>query len=188
MLILTAAQARGIQAQGTEAEDRPGTVHASLGAFLRATRIGGSMELMLGGEASIHFLDRFTLGVAGGGLLEAAPLLRSESVVGLDLRVGYGGLVFGYEPSPQWTASPAARVLVGAGNAEVRAIPVGNRLGSDNFIVVEPEARLRLRVTRSVFAGLAVGYRLVFGVEDLTDVSPEDLRGLSLTASVFFGG
>lgn len=188
MLILTAGQAREIQGQDTETEERPGTVHASLGAFLRTTRIGASMEPMLGGEASIRFRKHFTVGVAGGGLLEAAPLLRSESDVGLDLRVGYGGLVFGYEPSPKWTASPAARVLVGAGNAEVRAIPVGNRLGSDNFIVVEPEARLHLRVTRGVFAGLAVGYRFVFGVEDLPDISPEDLRGLSLTASVFFGG
>lgn len=186
--MLTGAQARGIQAQATEPEQRLGTVHAFLGAFLRTTRIAGSMELMLGGEASLRFREHFTVGAAGGGLLEPAPLLRSESDLGLDLRVGYGGLVFGYEPSPQWTASPAARVLVGAGNAEVRAIPVGNRLGSDNFLVVEPEARLHLRVAPGVFAGLAVGYRMVFGVQDLPDVSPEDLRGLSLTASVFFGG
>ena len=139
---------------------------------------------MLGGEASLHFARHFTIGATGGGLLNAVPLVESGSDLGTDLRMGYGGLLFGYEADVGPTVSVAGRFLFGAGNAEVRAVPVGNEIGADNFLVVEPEAVVRLRVVGRLHVGFAAGYRLVLGVQDLPTVVADDLEGASLTITL----
>ena len=139
---------------------------------------------MLGGEASLHFSQHFSIGAAGGGLLKAVPVVESSSDLGTDLRMGYGGLLFGYESRTNHTVSLAGRVLLGAGNAEVRAVPVGNELGADNFLVLEPEVHLRVHTVGRLYLGFAAGYRLVLGVQDLPTVVADDLEGASLTITL----
>jgi len=95
--------------------------------------------------------------------------------------MGYGGLLFGYEALTWRAASLAGRLLLGAGHASVRAIPVGNELGADNFLVLEPEVMLRIGAVGLAHLGFAVGYRMVLGVQDLPTLVAEDLEGVSLT-------
>ncbi len=139
---------------------------------------------MLGGEASLHLSRHFSIGAAGGGLLVAVPLVASGSDLGTDLRMGYAGLLFAYESRTERTVSVAGRLLLGAGHAEIRAVPVGNELGADNFLVLEPEILLRVRAVGPLHLGFAAGYRMVHGVQDLPTLGADDLEGASLTITL----
>ncbi len=136
---------------------------------------------MLGGEASLHFTRRISIGASGGGLLNPVPVAESGADIGTNVRMGYGGLLFGYQLPTQRAFSLAGRLLLGAGHASIGAVPVGNELGADNFLVMEPEVLIRLRTVGPLHLGLAAGYRAVFGVQDLPNLVDADLEGLSLT-------
>ena len=180
-LALALSQPGGLRAQDPDASVAADAVNASIGVFLRGAGIVNGTEAMLGGEASIHFSRHFSVGAAGGGLLTAASVSESGDDLGTDLRMGYGGLLFGYEARTWRAASLAGRLLLGAGHASVRAIPVGNELGADNFLVLEPEVMLRIGAVGPAHLGFAVGYRMVLGVQDLPTLVAEDLKGVSLT-------
>ena len=161
-------------------------VTASIGGFLRGAKIIGGTEAMLGGEASLHFSRHFSIGAAGGALLGPVSVTESGADLGTDLRMGYGGVLLGYEARTANTVSVAGRLLLGAGHASIRAIPVGNELGADNFLVLEPEVVLRFRAVGPAHLGLAAGYRMTFGVQDLPTLTDHDLEGVSVTILLLF--
>jgi hypothetical protein len=184
LLLQMLAQSVGLAGQEPTATPPTEAISASVGAYLRGARVLGRSEAMVGGEASLHFSPRFSLGAAGGGLLSAAPVNESTADLGTDLRMGYGGLLLGYQLRTWRSTSLAGRVLIGAGHASVRAIPVGNELGADNFLVFEPELILTVRALGATHLGFSAGYRVVQGVQDLPTLVADDLEGLSLTLVV----
>jgi len=136
---------------------------------------------MLGGEASIHFSRHLSIGASGGGLLATVPIIESGADLGTELRLGYGGLLFGYQTRIRSRTALAGRLLLGAGHASVRAAAVGAELGADNFVVLEPEVLVRIRALGPVHLGFTAGYRMAFGVQDLPTLVGDDLEGTSLT-------
>jgi hypothetical protein len=105
-----------------------------------------------------------------------------------DLRLGYGGLVLDVDLARGRNIGFRSSLLLGAGNAQVHAQPIGNQLGSDNFFVVEPRVGIRVPSNRRLRAELGAGYRIVKGVQDLPRLSGSDLRGWTVTMSISFGG
>ncbi len=178
---LTWTQHGGLHAQNLDDPGSDDGVSASIGTFVRGAEILGGTEAMMGGEASLHFSRHFSIGAVGGGLLNSVPVVESGADLGTNLRMGYGGLLFGYQARTRRSVSLAGRLLVGAGHASIRAVPVGNELGADNFLVMEPEVLVRVRALGPVHLGAAAGYRAVFGVQDLLNLADADLQGMSLT-------
>jgi hypothetical protein len=123
------------------------------------------------------------LGGGGFAMTRNVELRGSEAGSGFELGMGYGGVLLRYlRPLlPRMTGETG--LLVGAGHAEVRDLLAGREVGSDNFVVLEPEACLSIRLFWKAFLGASVGYRLPLGVEDLPGVSAADLE--SVTSSVF---
>ena len=76
------------------------------------------------------------------------------------------------------------RLLVGAGSAKVSLPIVGTELAADNFGVIEPEVFGELALRDFAQLRAQLGYRLVYGVEDLPQVGPEHLRGATFTLSL----
>jgi hypothetical protein len=175
------SQPGSLHAQRLDGLASANAISASIGGFLRGADILGSTSAMLGGEASLHFSGHWSIGTAGGALLNAVPVTESGADLGTDLRMGYGGVLFGYEARTRHTVSLAGRLLLGAGHASIRAVPVGNELGADNFLVLEPEVVLWIRAAGPVHLGFSAGYRTVFGVQDLPTLVGDDLEGTSLT-------
>jgi hypothetical protein len=171
-------------AQGPEPDGNAPALDGSIGIFLRGTRVIETTEAMAGGEASLHFFEHLSFGAAGGGLLQAAPVAESAADVGTELTMGYGGLLVGYESGGRGGVTWAARALLGAGHASIRALPVGNELGADNFLVLEPEIQLRVRTFGAMYLALSVGHRLVGAVQDLPTLGGDDLEGTSFTVLV----
>ena len=171
----------GLHAQDLDELASKDTITASIGPFLRGTKIKDGVEPILGGEANLHLPWHLSVGVAGAGLLRAVRLVESGTNLGTDLRMGYGGLLFGYGLKTHHPVSIKGRLLLGAGNAEVRAVPVGNELGVDNFMVFEPDVVVQVRTKGGLLLGLGAGYRMVMGVQDLPNLVASDLGGGSLT-------
>ncbi len=115
-------------------------------------------------------------------LTDDVELLEAKSDTGFDLEVGYGGVVLRYRFPMADRVEAEAGTLMGAGHAVVRDRFTGTEAGADNFGLMEPEVGLSLEVLPWLHLSGGVGYRMVWGVEDLPRVEPEDLQ--SLTASL----
>jgi hypothetical protein len=105
-----------------------------------------------------------------------------------DLRLGYGGLVLGLDLKQTSEVDVSSSLLLGAGNAQIHAQPIGNQLGSDNFLVVEPRLTLSAPSGHRLHGEFTAGYRFVVGVQDLPRLDASDLRGWTVTLSLSFGG
>jgi hypothetical protein len=163
-----------------------GEVTGLAGATFGLTRLAGSVEALVGGWVGLAFRDRFAIGGFGLGMpgvveLEGAGLRQ-------ELRFGYGGLMLDFRPPDEGKILVGGRLLLGAGNAQVRAQPIGNQLGSDNFIVLEPQAIAELPRHSLVRLTITGGYRLVYGVQDLPGIERNDLRDWTVSLSVAIGG
>lgn len=160
-------------------------VAAWIGGLYKATRLAGGTHSMVGVKAAVVFAGGVEIGGVGIKVLE--PVDISVGAGGLvELRTGYGGITFAKRGL--LGGRVGAGFLLAAGNAEVRALPVGNQLGSDNFLVFEPEVTLKLPSWHVVHSGLGAGFRFVTGVDDLPTLSAADLRGFTMTLMVSVGG
>lgn len=166
-------------------------VRASVEASVSLTRIAGEAEVLVGGAAFLHVTRRLSVG--GFGAVSGGEVTLSQAPgLGRSLDVGYGGVAVGFTPRP--TTGPDAgpvvwgvHLLAGAGNAELRDSASGTRLGSDNFALLSPELLARRTLLGRLSATASLGYRLVFGIEDLQDVDASDLQGFSLSLSLTLG-
>lgn len=174
VLVLLAAAA---PLAGQEASERRAS--ASLEGSLAVTPIHGSATWMAGLTGLISLGHRVSLGGGGDVALQSRRVAGSVPGSDLDLRVAFGGfvaqvLVLEGDRHEGW-----ARLLVGAGNAKLDLAAVGVQIASDNFGVLHPEVGGSVRVHRRLRAGVAAGYRVTYGVEDLPGVGAPALRGAS---------
>lgn len=161
------------------------TAFVSVGAKRTSVRNRGAW--MVGGDARISFGNSFSLG--GGGWALAKPVGISGIAGGsdLELTMSYAGVQSEYRLGKAGAAGIGLRLLIGAGSAKVRLPIVGTELAADNFGLVEPEVAGFLPLHDFVQMRAHLGYRIVYGVEDLPQVDPEHLRGATLGLSLSLG-
>lgn len=171
--------------QSTPTAQRAGSAAAVL---LKAGQVAGADRFFLGGWAGLVFRDHLVLGGGGMALTQDVELQGSGSGTGFFLGAGYGGLLFKYweDISPYLTGE--AGLLLGAGHAEVHDRVAGREVGSENFVVMEPEVSVFYNLFRQVYLGASGGYRFAWGIEDLPRVSSGDLQSFTATLSLRVGG
>ena len=142
---------------------------------------------MIGGDLRISLDAATSLG--GAGWVLVAPLEIDDSGTGsaLELTVAYGGVLLERRLSRPGTTSLGVRFLIGSGSARVSLPVVDTEIAADNFGVVEPEIYGALSLGGRLELRAQLGYRLVYGVEDLPRVAPGHLRGATLTVSASVG-
>lgn len=149
------------------------------------SELAGEATGFLGGKAFLDIGDRLRLGGFGYGALESVRLVGGPAPE--ELSMGYGGVFLGLGLSDMGPAALQGELLLGAGNAQVRAQPIGNQLGSDNFMVVEPRLTLELPRGSSLRGAVEGGYRFVTGVQDLPRLSTSDLTGWTVSLQILLG-
>ena len=154
---------------------RAGSV-ASL--VLKGSRVAGKGRAHVGVWAGLVFGG---LAVGGGGyaMLENVELGPSGS--GFDLDMGYGGIQIRFSKVLLERLTLDAGALLGAGHAKVRDRAQDFESPSDNFFVAEPEISTFYSLLPKLHLGIAAGYRLAWGVEDLPRVSAQDLSAFTAT-------
>ena len=163
-------------------------MQALVGLATGITRVAGQTGVLLGMNAALELTPRWRTGGAGYALIGETPFAESEAVRSL-LRLGYGGVFVEWtNPSdPPGGTTARLRMLAGAGNAEVRQAPLGFRLESDNFIVLEPGAALERALARHLAVAISAGYRFALSVDDLGGLDAGDLGGALLALELRLG-
>jgi hypothetical protein len=152
-----------------------------LQAAVRLTRIRGGTSFLAGATGLLATDPRFSFGGAGWVLLEELDIGTGTPGAGFKLRMAYGGVLTAFELLETPRAQVSVRTLWGAGNGKI-VLPVsGTEIDADNFGVVEPEVTGTWHLGSFLNVGGGAAYRFVFGVEDLTGVSADHLRGLSVS-------
>ncbi|HSG07289.1 MAG TPA: hypothetical protein VLA36_02960 [Longimicrobiales bacterium] len=158
--------------------------HASLEASLAGSSVLESTVGFLGMAGLLSLDGRFSFG-AGGSLMLGPTTVESDGAGSdLDLRLAYGGVLLQLKLVGSTDRYLALRALVGAGNAKIEDTVYGLEIGADNFGVVEPEVVGMIPLAGPLGLGLGVGYRGVFGVDDVPGVGPSDLAGPSAKVRV----
>ena len=142
---------------------------------------------MIGGDLRISFDAVTSLGGAGWVLVTPLRIDDAGTGTALELAVAYGGVLLERRLSAPGTTSLGLRILIGSGNAKVSLPVVDTEIAADNFGVVEPEIYSALGLGGRLELRAQLGYRLVYGVEDLPQVAPGHLRGATLTVSASVG-
>lgn len=212
LLILTALFAHTLAAQSADTE--PGTLFGSGkdyrnggwgGPTAAFTEVLDQPALLTGLRGGWMIDHRFTLGLAGYGLVTNAPnpsydqwLVAQGEVLHhtSQFRMGYGGLllepVIGYK-SPVHVTLP---VLIGAGGCTYQtygprpfrdsAHHVGRFGRGEAFFVVEPGVELELSLVRMVRVAIGASYRHTTDI-DLPATPADALRGMNATFTVKVG-
>ena len=160
-------------------------VSALIGGIYKATNFAGGTRSMVGVKAAVVFAGGLEIGGVGIKVLQPVDISVGAGSL-LELRTGYGGITVAKRGL--LGGRIGASFLLGVGNAEIRALPVGNQLGSDNFLVFEPEVTLEFPSWNMVHSALGGGFRFVTGVDDLPTLTAADLRGFTVTLMVVVGG
>ena len=183
-LTLTALVTFGVPVRGQVAPSEPAAATAFVSLGARRTSLRNSGAWMVGGDARISFGTSFSLGAGGWALAKPLGISGVAGASDLELAISYAGLQAEYRLAQARVTGIGLRLLVGAGSAKVRLPIVGTELAADNFGVIEPEVVGELALRDFAQLRAQLGYRLVYGVEDLPQVGPEHLRGVTLTLSL----
>lgn len=162
------------------AQAPPASVGASVEASLGATALHGGASWTTSASVLLGVTPKLSVGGSGTLFLGTADLGGSTPGSDRTLRTAFGGLVAQLTLAELPRLSLWLRTLAGAGNAKVDLAAVGARIAADNFGVFVPEFGGTMQLAGPLSAGAAMGYRAVFGVDDLPGVRPSDLRGLTV--------
>ncbi len=162
-------------------EQRPAS--AALEASVTLSKVRGETGLFVGGRGLLSTGGRVAIGGAGWLLTTDTSIPTGNPGSDLQLLVAYGGIAAEVAVRAGTTVRLFLRTLVGAGSARVELPVVATEIAADNFAVFEPEAVILRRLRGVLGIGAGLGYRFVFGVEDLPGVLSGDLSGPS--ASLF---
>jgi hypothetical protein len=149
-----------------------------LAPIVKLTEIDDEFAVFAGGHLGWIINNQFVLGLGGYGLVH--PESRRD--------IGYGGVLLGAMASPDAAVHIGARVLIGAGHAELHdrcrgGYSCGHDFDRDwedwgeewdrwrrdhdrdgeTFFVAEPELLVRVNFARAVRLSVAGGYRFVDG-------------------------
>lgn len=148
----------------------------------RLSRLQGRSAKMLGGAALLTLGPRISFGLAGWSLFKPITVGQTGGVENFGF--AYGGAVGELRLATRNRYQAKARLLVGAGNGKLTLPVVGTEIESDNFGVMEPELVGSMRVVGPLRLTAAVGYRMVYGVQDLPGIAQRDLWGWTTRVSL----
>ena len=149
--------------------------YASFEISLAATTVRESTKASAGAAGLLNFGGRF--GFGAGGTIMLGPSALEAGGLEQDLHLAYGGVILQMTLAGSSRRHLALRALAGAGNAKIKLAVGGAEVSADNFGVLEPELVGTVTLAGPLQVGAGLGYRHVFGVDDLPNVIPADLKG-----------
>jgi len=160
---------------------------AAVEASVTVSTVRGETSLFVGGTGLLSTGGRIAVGGAGWIQTSATSIPTGSPGSDLQLFMAYGGLAAQVGVLPGRPVRIFLRALLGAGSAKIRLPVVNTEIAADNFGVLEPEATVLRELTSGFGISAGVGYRFVFGVEDLPGVLSGDLSGPVARVSIRVG-
>ncbi len=196
------------KAQDNGMETLFGGENFSLGGYggpeVKFTNINNEFGLMVGGRGGFLMNSVFTVGIAGYGLVTSHKVedYKPQFPRGEDssayLRLGYGGLHFGFNIEPNKLVHITTGVIIGGGAASYTTPFYHRHDDEDNydsnfktyetsaFFIVEPQVGAEVNLLKFMRMEVSGSYRFVSGI-NLPNTQNSDLSGFSGNIMFKFG-
>lgn len=173
------------------------------GPEMKFTNLGNDFGILMGGKGAWIINKKFYIGGGGYGLTtdynidnyehsDYNPNYDGE----VNLRTGYGGMIFGYINNQENLLHFSAELLIGGGGATYSNDNIWSNHNNNNYdfeiyendiyFVLEPSLYLEMNVTNFMVMGVGGSYRFVNGLE-MTRTNDADLSGFSGNIVFKFG-
>jgi len=130
-----------------------------LGAELKTTVLTEHLALLPGVKAGTG-IDNFRIGAAFYGL--ANNTSREHRFKGLDFKMGYGGITFGYIAKPIEMLNLYFESLFGFGSMSYRKPSMTSLTEEDSIAIFEPSINAEINMTESLILSFGTSYRIHF--------------------------
>ncbi|MEM1214754.1 MAG: hypothetical protein AAGJ82_03670 [Bacteroidota bacterium] len=153
-----------------------------------------------GGNLNGEFLGD----VGGGGALMMSPVFIGGYGMGTkraihtikdgpdagqyDMKFSHGGLWLGFVPKADKLIHPYGSLKIGWGKTRLRFDEDGDNIFRDNIFVLTPELGFEVNLTEWLKMSVTGGYRLVNGVNEIPDLTNDDLSSFIGIISFHIGG
>lgn len=152
------------------------------GNGLNLTRVNGQFNIMTGGRGSATFNDRFTIGGGGWGMTKGVSVESNTEGVYNFIKMGYGGIDFGYLFIPGEKLYAGIKLLAGGGAVFSESVPEKAKNDFKMFSVFEPSVYFQIPLGKLLRFETGTSYRYILG-KGLPDAPSSNLRGYS----IYFG-
>jgi hypothetical protein len=148
------------------------------GNGINITRINNQLTVMTGGRGSATFNDRYTIGGGGWGMIKGVPLENSAEGRYNFVKIGYGGVDFGYLIIPGEKFNLGTRLMVAGGALFTETVPESHEKMFRMFAVLEPAAYYQVSLGKLFRLEMGASYRFIYGI-NLPYVSNKEMSGFS---------
>jgi hypothetical protein len=153
----------------------------------------GQGVVYVGAEGALLVDHRLAIGLAGYGLATRIEGPNDANGDPQRLGFGYGGFVLRYSCVQRRPYYLTVGALVGAGGVAYHPdydnhnFDRDDDVHPDTLFVVEPSVGGHLNLTRWARLGVSVSYRMVTGVDRLTQIEEKDLSGFAYGGNLQLG-
>jgi hypothetical protein len=184
------------------------TFHSGYGGLhMKITDMNGQTGMMMGGRGGWLINGKFTLGLAGYGLVSGRDITytdKDDKVINTKNNIGYGGLYLEYIHEPVSLIHFTGNVLLGFGGSSFQDIDYyhsGNNQGDDfekhpwaAYYVIEPTVSVEMNITSFMRVGVTASYRYMEEFEsnqlyqDSQELRDSKMSGFNGGLYLVFGG
>jgi hypothetical protein len=143
------------------------------------TQINNQLAIMSGGRGSATFNNRFTVGGGGWGMPKGVEVESDEPGTYNFVKMGYGGLEFGYIFFPGKKMNFGTNILLAGGAVFKETVPESDEKSFRMFPVLEPSLYNQISLGKMFRFEVGVTYRYVGGT-NLSYISGKNLSGFSI--------
>lgn len=148
------------------------------GNGISITGINNQLTIMTGGRGSATFNNRYTIGGGGWGMTKGVETGSITEGVYNFVKMGYGGIDFGYLLYTGKKFNVGTKVLLGAGAVFMETVPESKNNSLKIFPVFEPAIYYQISLSKLFRFEMRSGYRLIRGT-NLQYISDRELSGFS---------
>jgi hypothetical protein len=143
------------------------------------TKVNKQSTIMSGGRGSATFNNRYTFGGGGWGMPKGIEIESNEAGTYDFVKMGYGGLEFGYIIFPGEKLTFGSNALIAGGAIFKESVPESDDEGFKMFPVLEPGLYGQISLGTMLRFEVGASYRYVTGT-NLSYISDQNLSGFSV--------
>ena len=149
------------------------------GNGLNITRINNKFTIMTGGRGSATFNDRYTIGGGGWGMIKGVQLENSDEGRYNFVKLGYGGVDFGYLIIRSEKFNLGTRLMVAGGALFTETVPESKEKEFRMFPVLEPATYYQISLGKLFRLEMGASYRFIMGI-NMPNISNKEINGFSI--------
>jgi hypothetical protein len=148
------------------------------GNGVNITKVNNELSIMTGGHGSATFNERLTIGGGGWGMTKGVEVESSYEGTYYFVKMGYGGIDFGYLILTGNKFNLGSRLLIGGGAVFKETVPKSDDKSFKIFPVLEPAVYYQISLGKLFRFEMGASFRYIRGT-NLNYITNRNLSGFS---------